>query len=34
MTVNEMIDNACLSCQIMENVLKVFADVGILLVLL
>ncbi len=33
MTVNEMIDIAWLSCQIMEKVLIVFADVGILLVI-
>jgi len=30
--VNEMIDSAWLSCQIIQHVLKVFADVGILLV--
>ncbi len=32
-TVNEMIDNAWLSCQIMENDLEVFVDLDILLVL-
>ena len=31
--INEMIDSAWLSCQIMENVLKVYADVSILLFL-
>ena len=33
-TLREMIDNAWLSCQVMRKVLRVIADVGILLVML